>query len=245
MKHKLMIMFFLLLVSVQVFSISVEIEQVIDAPPSRWGTYLNDSAAYAKNGELLLAGSRALNLFVLKDGQWVRLIEKYKIERYNHTEENDRFRGVNYLYNSTVPEEFVYYIEMAQFPKEHYRVFVNDEGELEAEWVSEEYFDSHKFPGLGLGLSLRSGYSLKITPVEDGYAGFLVDIVGKKEQFIYRFADQFRKGYMQDIGTIATTPDRDHVAMVIDFWPEEHSPYQRFGYKYVKMLVIFKINYDE
>ena len=202
----------LLLLASRVVAITVEVEQVLDAPPTKWGTFLADSAAYASNGELLFMSSLALNLFVLKDGYWVRLVDQYRTEQYNHTEEQERSYGYNALYNSTIPGEFIYFIRQRPLPEEYYRVFVDEDGELRAEWVSQGYYDSHQTPGLGQGLSLMDGYQVELRRVTDFGEGqaWWPDIVDSEGRLIYRITQDFRGGFVEDLWTIliisATNP---------------------------------------
>jgi hypothetical protein len=236
----------------RVFAIDVEVEQVLDAPPSKFGTFYNDSAAYAINGELLFVGALAFNLFVLKDGKWVQLIDRYQTEEYNRVEEEKYYHGENYLYNSTIRDEFVYCVRQRPLPAENYRVFVDENGKLQAEWVSQEYYDLHfaKDPKLGRmlgrGLSLRNGYKVTRPAMKDMGEGHAVlpEIIGPDGKVIFRFADNFREGFVEDTRTIAVNPDRDHIAMVISFRPEKDSPYYVGSRPWLKKLVIFKISYN-
>jgi hypothetical protein len=239
--YSVIIVLFLL---VRVFSLDVEVEEVLDAPYSKWGTFLDDAVAYTANGELLFRSSLAFNIFVLKEETWVPLIDRYKFAAYNNIQQR---RGhYNALFNSTIPGEFVYFMVEDPYPQENYRVFVNEEDELQAEWISQEYYDSHKFPGLGLGFSLNNGYQIKLTRVTNSGEGwpYWPEIVDRKGTPVYRFTDGFRDGFVEDTLTITTNPARDRVSMVISFRPEKESPYYVRSRPRLKKLVIFKIIYD-
>jgi hypothetical protein len=242
----------ILFLGISLYALDVEVEQVLDAPPSKFGTFYDDSAAYASNGELLFMSRLAFNLFVLKNGEWKPLIEHYRTEEYNHTQEQKRRRGYNDLFNSTIPDEFVYFLSQRPLPAENYRVFVDENGKLQAEWVSQEYYDLHlaKDPKLGRmlgrGLSLRNGYKVTRPAMKDMGEGHAVlpEIVGPDGKVIFRFADNFREGFVEDTLTIAVNSDRDHVAMVISFRPEKDSLYYVGSRPWLKKLVIFKISYN-
>jgi hypothetical protein len=233
-----------------VFALDVEVEQVLDAPPSKFGTFYDDSATYASNGELLFESTLAFNLFVLREWQWVPLINNYNTEAYNDIQEH---RGqYNKLYDSIIPGELLYFMVEDPHPQENYRIFVNGKGELQAEWVSQEYYDSHRLRYLTGGWNVKDGPVLQdryrvnfrdVTQTPNGHS-YSPEIVDSQGRVIYRFTDGFREGFVEDIWTITSNYDLDRVAMVISFRPEKDSPYYVSSRPRLKKLVVFKITYD-
>ena len=234
-------------------AITVEVEDVLDAPENDYGTFFFPAAAYASNGQLVLKSALAFNLFVLDHGVWVRLIDRYRTEDYNNLPEGNRRGTSNSLFNSTIAGEMLYMARRGAIPPEHYRVFVNDEGQLEAEWVSQEYYETHlKFePGfgysLGLDRSLRYGFRIA-TPQSTVYtspSARVPQIIGPDGAVVYNFMEEFPEGFVEDGLSITRNPAGDRVAMVISFEPEEDSPYYRPSSPRVLMMAIFRIDYGE
>ncbi|MFP4376724.1 MAG: hypothetical protein ACLFP4_06740 [Spirochaetales bacterium] len=219
---------------VSLSAMTVQVEPLLDAPGDNV-MFANSSAAYASNGQLLVRSSSPFNLFVLNDDEWVPLIDRYRTDEYNAVPENVLDRGSTTLYDSTVDGEMLYMARRADIPPEHYRVFVNDEGKLEAEWVSEEYYDAHLLRYLSRGWSIEDGLALRYgyrieTPQSTVYtspSARVPQIVGPDGTVVYNFMEEFPDGFVEWGLSITRNPAGDQVAMVISFVPEEDSPYSR------------------
>jgi hypothetical protein len=225
--------------------VNVEVEQVLDAPPGRWSWFSGDHAAYAPNGKLIVANPNAFNVFMLEGEQWVPLIDEYRTEAYNLQQQQDRYWGVVRLFNSSIDGEFLYSVKIADVPAEHYRIFVDADGELQAKWVSKAYFEEYSLGYLLRGWSIEEGLGLKhdfritLNPVEEAAQAYWPDLLNTEGNAVYRFTDGFRQGFVEDVLSITRNLAGDRVAMVIAFYPEEESPHQ------VRKMVIFRINYDQ
>lgn len=249
--QSLLILIFQLLIF-PLTALEVEVEQVLDGPPNPFGTFFgSDAATYASNGQLLLAFSNGFNLFVLEGDQWIPLINEYKTPEYDRQQEQDRYRGVVHLYNSKIPGEFLYFVQQRPLPKEHYRIFVDQSGEIQAEWVSEEYYDSHLKRYLSRGWSLENGMQLQdgvrieLTPLERGLQAYWPDIVDCEGNMLYRFTDEFSEAFVENVLTITANPSLDKVAMVISFTEEIEGDFAVLRTVRHRKLVIFKLSYDE
>ena len=234
-------------------AITVEVEDVLDAPENDYGTFFFPAAAYASNGQLVLKSALAFNLFVLDHGVWVRLIDRYRTEDYNNLPEGNRRGTSNSLFNSTIAGEMLYMARRGAIPPEHYRVFVNDTGQVEAEWVNEEYYNAHLKVDLVLGLSigldnsLRYGYRIATPqdPVSASPSARIPQIVGPYGEVVYNFMAEFPDGFVEYGLSITRNSAGDRVAMVISFRPRENSPYYRPTSPRVMMMAIFRIHYGE
>ncbi len=140
MKKILVILLFLLVIP-KIFSISVEIEFMLDPPENEYFIF-SDSLFYMPNGELVVDISYAFNLFVLRDGNWVTLITEYREEVFNTNALGSY--GSTIIYLSETDGEYFFERQGNAGELEYYRIFVNEEGETAAQWVSEEYFEEHK-----------------------------------------------------------------------------------------------------
>ena len=237
----------LLIFGTPLAALEVVVEQVLDVPTNRFGTFdASDSAVYAPNGKLLLAFHNAFNLFVLEDDQWIPLIDEYRTPEYNLHQQQDRSWGVVYLYNSKIPGEFLFYAQQRPLDREHYRVFVDQDDKIRAEWVSKEYYDTHDPRlGLGLGFGLRNGYRISLTVDEIGYQAYWPVILDRRDTVVYRFIDEFPEGFVPPSGTIATNPDRDRVSMVISYNALHDDIWTGRRIRRQDRFVIFRITYDE
>ncbi|AHC14391.1 hypothetical protein [Salinispira pacifica] len=244
--------FILFFLTAPLTALEVEVEQILDVPPNSLGTFSSsDAAAYASNDQLLLAFSNGFNLFVLEDNQWIPLIDEYRTPQYNNQRLLEQSYGVVYLYNSITSGEFLYYAQIGMIAKEYYRVFVDESGEVQAELVNKEYYDSHLLRYLSRGWSLENGMQLlnglriELTPLEMGLQAYWPDIVDAEGNKVYRFTDEFSEAFVEDILTITANPSLDRVAMVISFTKECEEAYLKPQTERFRKLVIFKLSYDE
>ena len=251
--QKLITTFLILFLFVnKIFTISVEIEQVLNSPSTKWGNFFDDSAAYASNGKLIFMSRLALNVFVLNNGNWERLIMEYKTESYNYLEEQKYLRADNSIYDSIIPGEFLYKIEKPQTPAEYYRIYINPNNVFRSVCVNRNYFESNNAQYLSRGWSinegtiLKRGFKVELTQVPDTGEGYQYwpDIVDSEGNLVYRITQDLNLGFVEDIMTITTNPEKTRVAMVVSFKPEKSSPYYLSNYRFQKKLVIFKIDYD-
>jgi len=232
----------------------VEIEQVLDAPPSRSRWFLDDSVVYTKEGTLLLLSNLAANVFILQGEEWRPLIKKYRTPEYNlfQNPEVEWWSYYSELVNSKTPDEYLFLVEQRPLPQENYRIFTDSSGEIRAEWVSREYYESHR-DGWNLGrpwdsatrINLRNRIRLMLPRDKDGAQLIYPEIVDAKGEALFRVTDHFRQGFVEDFSSITVNPDLDRVAMVVSFKPEKTSPYYTPEMPRPKKLVILKIDYDK
>jgi hypothetical protein len=252
MKRASLAAFLLVCATIPVIAISVDVEAVLEAPGD-FTMFLNPAAAYGPNGQLLVKSVLAFNLFVLDDDDWVQLIDRYRTDEYNVIPDGNRNRGVNWLYNSTVEGEMLYKARRGALEPEHYRVFVNDDEELQAEWVSKEYYDAHLLRYLSRGWSLEEGlallYAYRIEtpqdPISASPEALLPQIVGRDGAVAYEFMEEFPDGFVEDWLSITRNTAGDRVAMAISFIPAQDSPYYRPNFRRTTLMAIFSIDYGD
>lgn len=246
---RLLVILLLISATVNVNSLTVYVEQILDAPQDWNGqsTFLGDRLLFLRNGDLLISDTNASNLFTLIEGKWEPLIEAYHLDDYNKLQERKMgSRGNILIFDSCIPGEYFLSIRARPLPAEYYRIYVNERGEAKTELVDERYYKSHQKvyaspPKLEEEttheLSLNKGYILELKPDDERGMMFSVKIKDKKGNVVYQVDEYFLNGRMQTIGYAAVNPAMDKIALIITYCPTE-------GSSYIDRLVILKLNYD-
>ena len=96
----------------------VEVEHVLDAPTSKFGTFYDDSAVYTKDGILLLRTDLTANVFILNGKGWIPLIKEFRTLEYNFFQEQETRNFYSELVNSKEPDEYLFLVEQRPLPQE-------------------------------------------------------------------------------------------------------------------------------
>ena len=240
---KLLILIFII-ACIKIYSIEIEIENVLDAPKNNFGGFLDDRIVFLEDGTFVLESNLSSNVFILKNKQWIKLINEYKTPEYNSIlDPNPIFTQ---LYYSKNHGEILYTIRKRKFPQENYRIFLDEKYNIKIESVDKEYLDLKKTVwGNSEELLLKNGYRLDIKQGENHPQEELPRVINNNGEIIYSITDDFKSGFVQFGWSIAVSPAKDKISMIVSFIPEKDSPYYSKAFRVVDKLVILKITYDE
>jgi hypothetical protein len=233
---KFLLSIILLLSATCGFGISVAVEQILDAPAGPYGKVFNldDRLEYLVNGSLVYMGSYPPNIYVVENGKFKALIGQYRNPIYNS---GDARIIVTELLPSKVAGEFLYSIRMRGVQQENYAIRPGPVGTALVELVSKEYLDGNQDRKMPYDYSLKEGYT--IDPQESSIiTGGLDPVIrNSASEVVFQVSKIFIVGFIEHTPHITVSPDKSHIAMIVDYHPSKGEPS-------ISRLVTFKVEYD-
>lgn len=231
--------------AIQTFGLSVTIKQILHAPPGPYGTIFgyDDRLEYLENGTLVYMGTYPPNLYTVAGDRYVKLIEKYRNPIYNT---NDPDRVVTRLLRSRVQGEWLYFARTRGAEQENYKLFPKVGGGASVELVSKEYLEDNaerRGPTSDDSSLREKYYSLGdgyfLDPQESKIIEGSLNVVIRKtnSDSVFALDKVFPVGFIEHLGHIAISPEKNRVAMIVSYYEKETS-------RSVNRLVVLKLEYD-
>ncbi len=236
----------LLFCTTHALSLSVVIEQVLDAPQGLYGTIFgySDRLEYLDNGTLMYIGTYPPNLYTVEGAEYSKLIEKYENSIY---ETRDPDRVAKRLLASRVQGEWLYYVRTTGAEQENYRIIPRSQGGASVELVSKAYLEKNadrRVPSPEDAsfrekyYSLGGGYFLYAPESKTIEGGLNIVIESDKSGSVFVLDEVFPVGFVEHLGHVAISPDKNHAAMIISY-------HQKGTERSVNRLVILRIEHGD
>lgn len=168
---------------------TVEISRVVPHPVERAAFNLGDSIVFIDDDTLVYSSTLTKRVYELRPSGWVDLLGAFDNPIYNigvHDDEAGWRTRIDFV-QSTHRNEYLHQIRRHGYPSEYHRVFVGEDGRVEAEDVDQAYYDRHATqpPAIAESVSLSGGLQLERGTSERNPLSGSLQIVAENGEIVF------------------------------------------------------------